>query len=509
MLIRTKLSAVQSAMATATLAVVFAVLYASLSALLNEKDDALYRERLAGVIGQLEAEQANLSRTGLADVEAYVAGAQKSVLENLAARAAERGDAALLIASDDGKVLLHPSLAAGSALPRELAGPLAAADGAFDADVGGARVWVAHRRFAPWRWHVAFTVDEAAKYAPLRALAVRLLAIALGAIVAMLIVTWAVARRFLSPLSGIIRAAQAIGDGDMDVRLDTASTDETGHALAAMSRMAARLREVIAQVRDGAEAIGAASRQVAATAQALSSGTSEQADSVNRTSAQLQQITASIDRNAESSRATEGAATQGAGAAQEAGAAVAETVEAMRTIATQIEIVEEIAYQTNLLALNAAIEAARAGEHGRGFAVVASEVRKLAERSQRAAKEIGQHASSSVAVAERSGTLLAGLVPTISRTATLVKEVAAASREQAAGVAAIAGAMGSVDQVTQRTASASEELSATAEEMSTHAGALLDHVSFFRLGDGGRPAAGPRAAPLPGPEPRALARASA
>jgi methyl-accepting chemotaxis protein len=174
---------------------------------------------------------------------------------------------------------------------------------------------------------------------------------------------------------------------------------------------------------------------------------------------------------------------KGAVSAKEAGAAVAATVGAMRTIATQIGIVEEIAYQTNLLALNAAIEAARAGEHGRGFAVVASEVRKLAERSQKAAKEIGQHATTSVEVAERSGTLLSGLVPTITRTAVLVQEVAAASREQTASVAAIGSAMSSVNQVTERTASAAEELSSTAEEMSGQAAALLDQVSFFKLGD--------------------------
>jgi methyl-accepting chemotaxis protein len=192
-------------------------------------------------------------------------------------------------------------------------------------------------------------------------------------------------------------------------------------------------------------------------------------------------MSASIERNAESSRATETAAVGGARAAQEAGGAVAETVGAMRTIASNIGIVEEIAYQTNLLALNAAIEAARAGEHGRGFAVVASEVRKLAERSQTAAKEIGRQATTSVAVAERSGALLSGLVPSISRTATLVQEVAAASREQAVGVADISSAMASVDQVTQRAASASEELSSTAEEMSAQAASLLELVAFFKL----------------------------
>ena len=149
-----------------------------------------------------------------------------------------------------------------------------------------------------------------------------------------------------------------------------------------------------------------------------------------------------------------------------------ETVQAMNTIAEKISIIEEIAYQTNLLALNAAIEAARAGEHGKGFAVVAVEVRKLAERSQTAAKEIGGLASMSVRVAERSGKLLGALVPAIRRTADLVQEVAAASLEQSAGVSQINRALGHVDQITQRNASSAEELSSTAEEMASQAEAM-------------------------------------
>jgi methyl-accepting chemotaxis protein len=499
MLIRTKLTAIQGGVMAASLGVAFAVLYASFAVLVNEKDEALYRERLAGVVGQIEAEHANLVKTGLADVEAYVTGTQKAVLEALAARdeASRVGDVVLFVADDAGAVLLHPALAPGTPLPAELARPLAApGDAAFSVESGGQRLWVARRAFAPWKWRVAFTVKESVRYAAVRDLASRLVVVGLIAILAMIAVTWLTVKRLLRPLGTIVRGAEAIGAGDMEVDLGDASADETGQALEAMRRMATRLRDVVSQVREGAEAMGSAAGQVASTAQALSAGTSEQAESVNRTSAQLQQMSASIARNAESSRETETAAVGGAKAAQEAGTAVTETVAAMRTIASNIGIVEEIAYQTNLLALNAAIEAARAGEHGRGFAVVAAEVRKLAERSQKAAKEIAQQATTSVAVAERSGTLLAGLVPSIGRTATLVQEVAAASREQEAGVTEINSAMGAVDQVTQRTASASEELSSTAEEMSGQAASLLDVVAFFKISG---PEHHARRAPPPAP----------
>jgi methyl-accepting chemotaxis protein len=509
MLIRTKLTLVQAGMAAALVAAIFAVLWVSVSVIVNEKDDALYRERLAAVHDQLAAEHANLQRTGLGDVEAYVAGAQKAVLEALASRAEASGgkDVVLLLADDGGKTLLHPTLPAGSPLPAELAAPLASGEaGAFRASVDDRRVWVAHRPFEPWGWGVAFVVDEGVKYAGVGALARTLLAVALVAVLAMVAVTWITVKRLLAPLRTIGDVAEAIARGQLEADAAVSSRDEAGQALAAMSRMAAKLRGVIGEFREGAEAIGAASRQVASTAQSLSSGTGDQAASVGQTSERLQQMSASIARSADNGQETQRVAADGARAAQEGGTAVADTVRAMRSIAERIGFVEEIAYQTNLLALNAAIEAARAGEQGRGFAVVAAEVRKLAERSQVAAKQIGEEAGSSVKVAERSGELLASVVPVISRTATLVQEVAAASREQAAAVAEITNAMERVDQVTQRAASAAEELSSTAEEMSGQAESLLQQISFFRInGQAGapeRPERGP-----PEVEPRRLAAA--
>jgi methyl-accepting chemotaxis protein len=167
--------------------------------------------------------------------------------------------------------------------------------------------------------------------------------------------------------------------------------------------------------------------------------------------------------------------------ALEGGKAVSETVTAMKDIAGKISIIEEIARQTNLLALNAAIEAARAGEHGKGFAVVASEVRKLAERSQKAAAEISELSATSVEVAERAGELLTRMVPDIQKTAELVQEISAASREQDTGAEQINKAIQQLDQVIQQNAGAAEEMSSTAEELASQAEQLQGTIAFFKI----------------------------
>jgi methyl-accepting chemotaxis protein len=231
-----------------------------------------------------------------------------------------------------------------------------------------------------------------------------------------------------------------------------------------------------------ANRLASGSEELSSNAGSMSQGASEQAAAAEEASSSMEQMSANIRQNADNSLQTEKIATKAAENAKEGGEAVQETVRAMKEIACKINIIEEIARQTNLLALNAAIEAARAGEHGKGFAVVASEVRKLAERSQRAAGEISELSSNSVQIAEKAGERLTKIVPDIQKTAELVHEISASSREQDTGADQINRAIQQLDQVIQQNASAAEEMSSTAEELASQAEQLQEAISFFKSG---------------------------
>ena len=314
----------------------------------------------------------------------------------------------------------------------------------------------------------------------------------------------------VAAMNTITAAAEEISNGNLTVDIRERSPQDK--LMQALQAMIGGLTRTVSDIRAIAGEVSAASQSISTASIQVSKGASAQAAAAEEASSSMEEMVSNIKQNADNAQQTDKIANKSAKDAQESGKSVLEAVSAMKEIANKISIIEEIARQTNLLALNAAIEAARAGEHGKGFAVVAAEVRKLAERSQKAAAEINQLSSTTLRVSEKSGEMLDKLVPDIQRTAELVQEITAASKEQDTGAEQINKALQQLEQVIQQNASASEEMASTTEELTGQADQLVSALSFFHTGDeengyrkapasrGGRPApAHYQAAPARGP----------
>ncbi|MCP4349908.1 MAG: PAS domain-containing protein [Desulfobacterales bacterium] len=273
--------------------------------------------------------------------------------------------------------------------------------------------------------------------------------------------------------------AQEMSYGNLTI--DVRERSENDRLMQALNSMIKRLNEIVVNVKTAADNVAVGSRQLSSSSEQMSQGASEQAASAEQVSASMEQMASSINQNADNAMETEKIAMKSADHAREGGKAVEETVEAMKKIVEKISIIEKISSQTDLLALNAAIEAARAGEHGRGFAVVASEVRRLAERTQKAASEINGLSVASMAITEKAVEMLDKIVPDIQKTAELVQEISAASKEQNMGAGQVNNAIQQLDQVIQQNVAAFEEIASTSEELTGQSEQLKNTIAFFRI----------------------------
>ncbi len=335
------------------------------------------------------------------------------------------------------------------------------------------------------QWALLAEIDESEVREPVRGLILSIIIIAAVLIILVVLVALLVGNLLSKPLVQGVRFAETVAEGDLTADLDIRQKDEIGMLSDALRNMVYRLRQVVSEVQTAADNAASGSEEMSSSAEEMSQGASEQAASLEQVSSSMEQMGANIQMNADNAEETEKIALQTASGAEDGGRQVRDTVDAMRNIAGKIGIIQEIARQTDLLALNAAIEAARAGDAGKGFAVVASEVRKLAERSGEAAKEINILSISSVDVAETAGQMLEKIVPDIRKTAELVQEISAASKEQTAGADQINKALQQLDEVVQQNASVAEELSSTSEELSAQAQQLQETMSYFKVRDDG------------------------
>jgi len=309
-------------------------------------------------------------------------------------------------------------------------------------------------------------------------------------------------------VNAILVSVNAMADGDFTQSIPDLGTDEVGQMGAALNTAIHSVRTALEGVREVSEQLADASGQLASASEEISTGAQEQASSLEETASTLEQITSTVKRNADSAQQARQLASSSRDVAEKGGSVVSSAVEAMdainqssKKIADIITAIDEIAFQTNLLALNAAVEAARAGEQGRGFAVVASEVRNLAQRSATAAKEIKNLIQDSVKkvdagtdLVNRSGATLGEIVTSVKRVTDIITEIASASKEQTTGIEQVNIAVSQMDTVTQRNASQTEEMSATAQTLTEQASQLRDLVAGFKLGGEAPPKGAPKAA---------------
>jgi len=318
-----------------------------------------------------------------------------------------------------------------------------------------------------------------------RASTLMITATLIGLVVA-LVFGWQLTNMIATPLVRVVQVLEALAAGDLTQHVEAGGEDEIGQMERSLVAVNSSMTRTINDIRSIAGEVSAASQAISTASVQISRGASSQAAAAEEASASMEEIVSNIKQNADNAQQTDKIANKSSRDGQESGKSVLEAVTAMKEIASRISIIEEIARQTNLLALNAAIEAARAGEHGKGFAVVAAEVRKLAERSQKAAAEINHLSGSTVQISETAGEMLGKLVPDIQRTAELVQEIAAASREQDSGAEQINKALQQLEKVIQQNASAAEEMASTTEELTGQANQLVSALSYFRTGEQSR-----------------------
>ncbi|HIW34319.1 MAG TPA: methyl-accepting chemotaxis protein [Candidatus Paenibacillus intestinavium] len=347
-------------------------------------------------------------------------------------------------------------------------------------------------------------ISQATRSIMYTALIVIAIALLLGAAI-----IYGIIRSITLPLKQLMHATEKMAEGDLTEEVTIRSQDEIGHLAESVNHMIHNLRELIGGVSGSSQNVASASEQISATTEEIAKGSAVEAEATQIIQEQFSELTLAIHSVARSAEDAAGLAASTTLIAHAGGEQVSHSVDSMEQVSSQmerleedsvkigeiIEVINDISEQTNLLALNAAIEAARAGEQGRGFAVVADEVRKLAERSGKAATEITKiikgmqtntHNSvlavaSGVSQSHETGQAFKEIIAMISDTEQKVNEIAAASEEQAAQAEEVMRSIESISAASEEAAAAAEETAATSYSMAQLAEDLIDSISIFKV----------------------------
>ena len=298
-------------------------------------------------------------------------------------------------------------------------------------------------------------------------------------------------------LQELERMLGSLARGDLTDRIETEYHGTFGKLKDDANATSDKLKEIIYQIKDSADTINTAAKEIASGNMDLSHRTEEQSASLEETAAGMEELTSTVRNNADNAKQANQLALNASSVAKKGGDVVHRVVDTMsgindssRKIVDIISVIDGIAFQTNILALNAAVEAARAGEQGRGFAVVAAEVRNLAQRSATAAKEIKILISDSVEKVEggsklvaQAGQTMEEIVIAVKRVTDIMSEISSASTEQSGGIEQMNKAIVQMDEVTQQNAALVEEATAAAESLEEEAENLTRTVSVFKLED--------------------------